>query len=155
MTPLGWLGHKTSTQTNKQNDMKRFLLLHLCALRLLSAQLVWKWKYIKSRMSGLIILSYIAVYDRDTISNVGMSFVMLIINQHLHLEIVVRKFFNNGNGKYWNLRLVNSLNVTENDSANSVCIYGQKWLDWLAIFSFLIPGYVDTLSHLKLWLNST
>ena len=52
----------------------------------------------------LIILSFVAVYNCDTyalmssasVSNVGMSFNMLIINQHLYLEIAIQKFFNNG-----------------------------------------------------------
>ena len=56
----------------------------------------------------MIILSYIAIYNRDTnehvssasVSNVGMSFVMLIIKQHLRLEIAMRKFFNIGYGNY-------------------------------------------------------
>ena len=46
----------------------------------------------------LIILSYIVVYNHDTyahvssasVSTVGMSFVMLKIKQHLHLEIKIR-----------------------------------------------------------------
>ena len=51
----------------------------------------------------LIILSFIA-YHCDTyahvntasISYVGMSFLILIIKQHLHSEIAIWKFFNNG-----------------------------------------------------------
>ena len=46
--------------------------------------------------------SHTAVYNHDTYvyvkitneSNVVMSFVMLIINQHLHLEILIWNFFN-------------------------------------------------------------
>ena len=57
------------------------------------------------------VLSYIAVYNRDTYvhvsltseSDVGMTFIISIIkNQHLHLEIAIWKFFNNGYGKYRN-----------------------------------------------------
>ena len=55
-----------------------------------------------------------------SISNVGMSFFMLIINQHLHLEIARQKFFHNDYGKYRNHHLASSVNVTKNDSANSV-----------------------------------
>ena len=53
--------------------------------------------------SCLIILSYIAVYNTYAhvssadISNVGMSFGMFVSNQHLLLEIAIRKFVNNGN----------------------------------------------------------
>ena len=86
-----------------------------------SAWLLWKWKYTEPRM--MIILSYIAIYNRDTnehvssasVSNVGMSFVMLIIKQHLRLEIAMRKFFNIGYGNYWNLCWAKSLNAAEND----------------------------------------
>ena len=48
----------------------------------------------------LIILSYIAVYNHDTyvhVSSASVSSVgMLIVKQHLHLEITIWKFFNNG-----------------------------------------------------------
>ena len=55
----------------------------------------------------LILLSFVAVYNRDiyahmrsaSVSNVGMSFITLIISQQLHLEIPIQKFFNNGYGK--------------------------------------------------------
>ena len=118
----------------------------------------------------LLILSYTAVYNHDTyahvswasVSNVGMSFIMLIIKQHLHLKIATWKIFNNGYRKYWNLLSTNSVNATENDSAKSVKC-SQKWLDWLAIFSFSCPGthnmffmeksekyFPDTPSYLEL-----
>ena len=79
-------------------------------------------------MSGNV-LSNIAVNDQDTYvhvsltseSSVGMPFVKLIINQHLHLEIAIWKFFNNGNRKYQNLHLANSVNAAENDSV---------WTNW-------------------------
>ena len=38
-----------------------------------------------------------------------MSFLMLIINQHLSLEITILKFFNKCYGKYQNLHLANSV----------------------------------------------
>ena len=46
-----------------------------------------------------------------------MSFVMLIINQHLHLDVAILKFFNNGYGKYQNLCSTKSVNAAENDLA--------------------------------------
>ena len=68
------------------------------------------------------ILSNIAVYNHDTYvhvsltseSNVGMSFIMLIINQQLCLEIAISKFFKYGYGKYQNLHLANSINEAKN-----------------------------------------
>ena len=76
----------------------------------------------------LIILSYIAVYNCEihvhvssaSVINVSISFVMLIINQHLCLGIAIWKFFNNGYGKKRDLHSANSINVTENDLVNSV-----------------------------------
>ena len=38
----------------------------------------------------------------------------------MHLEIAIWKFFNNGYRKYLNLCPTKSVNVTENDSANSI-----------------------------------
>ena len=85
----------------------------------------------------LLILSYIAVYNCDnkyahislaSKSNAGMLFVMLIINQNLHLEIAIWKFSNNGYGKYQKLCSANFGNTTEND-----------WTDWQ--FSFLEPWW--------------
>ena len=64
-----------------------------------------------------IILSYIAVYNHDvyvhvssaSVSNIGMSFVVLKKKQHLPLEVAVPKFFNKDYGKYRNLRTTNSV----------------------------------------------
>ena len=75
----------------------------------------------------LIILSYIAVYNRDvyahvssaSVSNVGISFLILKIKQRLHLEVAIWKFFNKDYGKYRNLSSANSVNATSDDSANS------------------------------------
>ena len=83
----------------------------------------------------LIILSYIAGYNCDTyvhvssasVSNVGMSFLISIIKQHL--EIAIQKFFNNGYRKYRNLHSTNSINAAENDSANSVNVAENDWTD--------------------------
>ena len=57
-----------------------------------------------------------------------MSFVMLKIKQHLCLEI--RKFFNNGYGKYQALRSSDSLNGAVNDLANSGNVAENDWTDW-------------------------
>ena len=43
-----------------------------------------------------------------SVSNVGMSFVMLIIKQHLHLETAIQKFFSNVFGQYRTLHLASS-----------------------------------------------
>ena len=80
------------------------------------------------------MLSYIAVYNCDTYvhvssASVSISFFMLI-NQYLCLEIAIRKFFNNGYGKYRNHHSVNSINVAENDLANSVNAGKNYWTDW-------------------------
>ena len=70
----------------------------------------------------MIIQTYIAVYNRDThvssasVSNVGMSFVMFKIKQHLRLEFAIRKFFNKNYGKHRDLCWANSVNAAENDS---------------------------------------
>ena len=74
-----------------------------------------------------------------SVSNVGMSFVRLIIKQNLCLEIAMWKFLNMGYRKYRNLCLANS--VAKND-----CILrksGQKWLNLMAIFSFLSPDDME------------
>ena len=89
-----------------------------------------------------LIMSNIAVYNRDTyahvsstsVSNVGMSLVMLKIKQHLRLEVAlevaIQKFFNKDYGKYWDLCLANSINVDENDLANSRNAAENDWTDW-------------------------
>ena len=54
----------------------------------------------------MIILTYIAVYFRDTyahvtsasVSNVGITFVTFKIKQHQRLEFAIRKFFNKNYG---------------------------------------------------------
>ena len=109
----------------------------------------------------LIILTYIAVYNCDThahvssasVSNVGMPFVMLIIKRHLHLEIAIWKFLNNGYGKYPNLRSIKSLNVAENVSANSVKEAENDWIDWqfsvcLALLGTILPCLVYIYSSI-------
>ena len=83
-------------------------------------------------------MSNIAVYNRDTyahvssasVSNVGMSFVMLKIKQHLRLEVAIEKFCNKDYGKYWDLHLANSINADENDLANSRNVAENDWTDW-------------------------
>ena len=42
-----------------------------------------------------------------------MSFIMFILKQHLHLEIAIQKFFNNGYRKHRNLRLANYVNAAK------------------------------------------
>ena len=83
-------------------------------------------------------MSYIAVYccnayaqvSSASVIKVGISILMIIINQHLYLEITKLKFFKNFYGKYWNISSPNSVNVTENDSANSVNAAEKDWTDW-------------------------
>ena len=65
-----------------------------------------------------------------SVSNVGISIFTLIINHNLSLEIAKQKFFENGYGKYQNLHLANSVNLTENDSAHSVNVAENDWTDW-------------------------
>ena len=63
-------------------------------------------------------------------SNVCIKNIMMIIKQHLRLEIAVWKLFNNGYGKYRNLRLANSINADETD-----------WTDWhFSVSHTLFPG---------------
>ena len=88
----------------------------------------------------LIILSYIAVYNRASyeqvssasVINVGISFIMLIINQHLCLEVAKWKFFHDGYGKCQNLNSANSINGTENTCnwTNSVNAAENDYTDW-------------------------
>ena len=66
-----------------------------------------------------MIISCIAVLHSASVSNVGMSFVMLRVKQHLSLEVAIRKFFNKDYGKYQGLCLANSVNAAANDSENS------------------------------------
>ena len=64
------------------------------------------WEVVLS-LACLIKLSYISVCNRDTyahvssasVSNVCMLIFMVIIIQNVHLEIAMRKFFNNDYGK--------------------------------------------------------
>ena len=46
-----------------------------------------------------IIIMILMQLSSASVSNVGKSFFMLIINQHLHLEIALQKCFNNVYGK--------------------------------------------------------
>ena len=93
---------------------------------------------------------YIAIYKRDlhvqvssaSVINVGISFVMLKINQHLRLEIAIRKFFNNGYKKYQNLLWASSVNAAEND-----------WTDWQFLVSQALAMGFQRRSHSKMWMD--
>ena len=86
----------------------------------------------------LIILSYITVHNCDTYvyvssateSNADKSYVILIIKQHLHLEIAIRKIFNNGYRNYRNLNLANIVNEAENDLENTENTAENVCTDW-------------------------
>ena len=115
----------------------------------------------ESRLNNacLTILSCIAVYNHDTyvqvssasVINVGISFVMIIINQHLRLEIAKHKFFKNGYGKYRILHSANSVNETENDTANSVNAAENDLTDWqFSVSRALIDIYITYIAKWKL-----
>ena len=97
----------------------------------------------------LIILSYIAVYNRDiyahvsstSVSNVGLLFVMLKIKQHLSLEVAMRKFFK-VYGKYRDVHSANSINAVEHDSANHG--HAAKMTGPIGNFQFVEPCVLDT-----------
>ena len=72
-----------------------------------------------------------------SVCNVGMSFVMLIIKQHLHLETAIQKLLNNGYRQKRNLHSENSINAAECDLANSVTVSENDWTN--RQFSFLSP----------------
>ena len=81
-----------------------------------------------------------------------MSFVMLVIKQHLHLEIAILKF--NDDGKYWNFHLANFRNAAKNDSASSINVAENDWTDWQfsvspALLYKIQHGIVDTGDILK------
>ena len=68
-----------------------------------------------------------------SVSNAGMSFVMLKIKQRLSMEVAIRKFFNKDNGKYRNLHYstnTRGVHTTEEDSANSGNEAENDWTDW-------------------------
>ena len=109
----------------RKGKKMKWLAVALCAVSLLHSSPTECPVFCESESTlnhaCLIILSYTAVYNRDTyvhvssasVSNVGLSFIMFNINQHLLLEIAITKFFNNGYGKYQNLHSANSVNAAE------------------------------------------
>ena len=74
-----------------------------------------------------------------SVSNVGMSFVVLKMKQHLCLEVAIWKFFNKDYRKYPDLCLANSVNATENDSANSGYGAENDWTNWHFSVSRALP----------------
>ena len=86
----------------------------------------------------LTILSYVAVYNRDTyahvssasVSNVCISFIMLKIKQHLYLEVAIPNFFKKDYRKFQNLRPADSVNAAKNDLTNSGNVTENDWTDW-------------------------
>ena len=123
----------TWTQKHDLPHMKTFWLFIFCALHWLSARLLWKCKYIKSRLSDNIELFIIVILCTCKFSKCTQYWYVILHVKNkavLHLEVAIPKFLNKDYEKYRKLHSANSINVTKDDSANSRNAAENDQIDW-------------------------